>query len=230
MRANKLAIIITSVVSVFALLVAVLMNYAFEIEDKFAVNLLVGIFASGLVAVVIAIINYTIERRRTLEKFAEYMNKAIDNYGLFENDGDFDKSLQSVIKMADFDYMELDNAYAEFCFIFYNKRTKAYIYEKLYSRTIELRKHINYCAYHFKEYYKQNVGNKSIMLQYLNELDSLIMSHDKYDKPTDVCYPCLIEIIQNKVVAELRTELFGKYRKIMYPFESVDKEKNLNET
>ena len=110
MRTNKPAIIWSTIISVVALICSLVLQY-FGLE--YAANLLAGIFASGVLTIMISIINYRTERRKTLEQFYSYAKKAANNYNRFENDGDLERSIDSVLAMNDFDYIELDNAYGD---------------------------------------------------------------------------------------------------------------------
>lgn len=228
MRTNKIVIIITSIVSFLSLAIATALNAFCAQECSFVINVLVGIFASGLVAIIVSIVNYSYERRRTLERFASYIRKAIRNYNRFENEGNLDKALSSVIEMSKFDYLELDNAYGDMDFLFFNKKTKAYIYNHLYKTTLDLRSKISETVRHIKEYYRSTNNNRTTIEKYLTELDSMIICRKTFDQVANKGYSCVTTYIENKVTKELKKELNGRYRKIMYPFER-DKERQ-NET
>ncbi|WP_407724491.1 hypothetical protein [Ruminococcus sp. JL13D9] len=226
MKANKLAIIFTSIFSTLSLVIAAILNSISNEQNVFIVNVLIGIFASGLVALIIAIINYATERRKVLEQFSVQINKVINNYFQFHNDGDFDKSLHSVIDMAEFDYTELDNLYGEIDFLFHNKKSRHYIFCSLYEPTKDMRKQISLYAKHFQLYYDSPPGNKVAMQDFLNKLDKQMLERK----------PDIKIILENgdittigvppqfKVCEKMLNELNGEYRRIMYPFEK-DKEK-----
>lgn len=226
MRANKLAIIITSFLSLLSLIIAAIINSVANEQNPFVVNVLIGIFASGLVALLIAIINYATERRKALEQFSIQMNKVINNYLQFRNDGDFDKSLHSVIGMAEFDYTELDNLYGEIDFLFNNRKNRHYIYCNLYEPTKDIRKEISLYAKHFQLYYDSPPGNKVVMQDFLNKLDKQMLERKQDIKITlENGDTTTIGVPPRYIVCEnLLNELNGEFRKIMYPFER-DKEK-----
>lgn len=226
MKANKLAIILTAIFSVISLVIAAVLNNISNKQNDFIVNVLIGIFASGLVALIIAIINYASERRKVLEHFSVQINKVINNYFKFRNDGDFDKSLHSVIEMAEFDYTELDNLYGEIDFLFNNRKKRHYIFCNLYEPTKDMRKHISLYAKHFQLYYDSPPGNKVAMQDFLNNLDKQMIERKPDIKITlengDIT---TIGVPPRNIVCEnLLNELNGEFRRIMYPFER-DKEK-----
>lgn len=230
MKANKLAIIFTAIFSALSLVIAAVLNYISNGQNDFIVNVLIGVFASGLVALIIAIINYASERRKVLEHFSVQINKVINNYFQFRNDGEFDKSLHSVIDMAEFDYTELDNLYGEIDFLFHNRKNRHYIYCKLYKPTKVMRKQISLYAKHFQLYYDSPPGNKVVMQDFLNKLDKQMIERKQDIKITlDNGDITTISVPPRYIVCEgLLNELNGEFRKIMYPFEN-DKEKQ-NET
>lgn len=221
MRTNKRSILWTSILSIISLCVSILSHYY---ECEYVSNLFAGIFASGVLAFLIAIINYHTERQRTLEKFYSYASKATSNYNRFENEGNLERSIDSVLQMNQFDYMELDNAYGDIDFIFHNKENREYIYESIYEPTITLRKLINDKCFHFNEYRKAVNGNKQVMQSFLSEIDHAIMSRIEQEITNDDGTSTKICYCHNKIVKDLKSELTGRYYKIMYPFsqEEID--------
>lgn len=225
MAENKIAIYITFFLSIVSLFLSIFFNNE---SCGFIPNLFLGIFASGLVALFIAIINYSIARKRTLEKFYTYMLKAASNYNLFDNEKDFDRALNSVIKMSEFDYTELDNAFSDISFLFFNKKNREYIFNDIYFRTVELRNLIELNAWHFKEYYKYENGNKSAMSDYLSQIDKAIMCRETYEHKMDD-KTLKTSTSYNKAVSDIKKTISGRFYKIMYPkllFPWIDKENN----
>ena len=73
MKSHKYITIITSSVSVIALVLAVV----YHCENKeFEANIMVGVFSSGFLAMLVSIIEYANKRRSTLETFYEYCGAA----------------------------------------------------------------------------------------------------------------------------------------------------------
>lgn len=214
MRTNKPAIIWSTIISVVALICSLVLQY-FGLE--YASNLLAGIFASGVLTIMISIINYRTERRKTLEQFYSYAKKAANNYNRFENDGDLERSIDSVLAMNDFDYIELDNAYGDMSFLFHDKKTREYIFEKIYEPTLVLRKLISEKCFHFREYRKAFSGNSRVMRIFVDEVAVAIMSHQEMTSVNEHGVSIVMKTTHNKAVEQLLEELDGHYYKIMYP-------------
>lgn len=214
MRTNKPAIIWSTIISVVALICSLVLQY-FGLE--YAANLLAGIFASGVLTIMISIINYRTERRKTLEQFYSYAKKAANNYNRFENDGDLERSIDSVLAMNDFDYIELDNAYGDMSFLFHDKKTRKYIFEKIYEPTLVLRKLISEKCFHFREYRKAFSGNSRVMRIFVDEVAVAIMSQQEMTSVNEHGVSIVMKTTHNKAVEQLLEELDGHYYKIMYP-------------
>ena len=214
MRTNKPAIIWSTIISVVALICSLVLQY-FGLE--YAANLLAGIFASGVLTIMISIINYRTERRKTLEQFYSYAKKAANNYNRFENDGDLERSIDSVLAMNDFDYIELDNAYGDKSFLFHEKKTRKYIFEKIYEPTLVLRKLISEKCFHFREYRKAFSGNSRVMRIFVDEVAVAIMSQQEMTSVNEHGVSIVMKTTHNKAVEQLLEELDGHYYKIMYP-------------
>lgn len=149
MRINKYSIYFTSGITIIALIAAIVFNcYNFT----FCANLFSGIFASGLLALILTVIGYFVERKRTLEKFYSYAQKAVKNFNSYENDGDLERTIDTILQMDSFDYIELGNAYTDISFLFNNKDKRDYIYYSIYNVITELGNLIRKKASRFKEY------------------------------------------------------------------------------
>lgn len=223
MAENKIAIYITSILSVFSLLLA-LRFYCLSCE--FIYNLFLGVFASGLVALLISITNYLIARKRTLEKFAVYMLKAAKNYNLFNKDGDIDEAINSVIEISKFDYTELDNAFANISLFFRNRKNQKYIYESIYSITVKERELIHRNSQEIIKIIKKKDYNIDIVLNYIAEIDKSLIVREHYEGEFNG-KKLSTHKIENKVYLSICNQISGKYYKIMYPkflYFYIDKE------
>lgn len=215
MRENKQAIIWTTILSSLALPVSITLHYH---RMEYGSNILAGIFASGILALLIAIINYRVARRKTLEKFYSYALKAASNYNLFENEGDLERSIDSVLEMNRFDYLELDNAYGDMDFIFHKKATIDYIYKNIYEPTMIARKKIAEVSWHFREYRKANPGNKKVMRDKIQEISEILISRTEKKVSSEPGVAMVVTSTYNKLSHDMKSELAGHYYEIMYPF------------
>lgn len=213
MKTNKRVIQCSFVLTIGTLIVSII----FQITDfEYIANIFAGIFASTLLTLLIAIINYNVERTKVLEKFYTYALKAVNNFNSFENEGDIEATIDIVIEMNKFDYTEFDISFGEICFLFNNKRNRQYIYKNIYFPIVELRKLIIEKTFHFKEYRKATNGNRAVMKIFIDEIDNVIMDRDTN------AYTCegetmVYTTVKNKIVEQLRKELDGSYYKILYP-------------
>ena len=219
MRANKYALIITSGFSILSLIFAAILN-SLRIQDySFIINVLIGIFASGLVAFIIAMTNYLSERRNTLERFASQIEKLMKAVRDYKTSDDFEQMLSVIKSLSMFDYLELDFAFGDMCFLFHNKKVHKYVYNGLYKPTLELRNAVNNCMYYYNN--KRDISAAKKQIEVINEL--IIFNGKEItlenEEKTRITIPP-----HNKMYINLGREVYGKYRKIMYPFERADKE------
>ena len=175
MKTNKRVIQCSFVLTIGTLIVSII----FQITDfEYIANIFAGIFASTLLTLLIAMINYNVERTKVLEKFYTYALKAVNNFNSFENEGDIEATIDIVIEMNKFDYTEFDISFGEICFLFNNKRDRQYIYKNIYFPIVELRKLIIEKTFHFKEYRKATNGNRAVMKIFVDEINNVIMGRD----------------------------------------------------
>ena len=213
MRNSKIAIICSSILSIIALIISILLNAC---DKEFASNVFSGIFASSLLTLMISIINYITERRRVLEAFYISARKAVGNINKFENDGDLEQSIDTLLLMNQFDYTSFDVSYGEMCFFFKNKSTHKYIYQKIYKPIMDLSDKINEKCWHFGIYRKAKNGNKQVMRILIDELDSIIMTHNTKIFTQEDGSQIKPVYTENRFVKELEKELIGRYYDIMY--------------
>lgn len=214
MKINKHAIYSTAVLMIVSLILAVFLN---QYGHEFYANLLSGIFASGVLTFLVSVIGYLTERKRTLERFYSYAQKAVSNLNQYEYDGDIDQTIEILLQINEFDYLELDNAYADIDFLFFDKKNKEYIYTSIYCPIKEIRSLIAEKAYHFKMYRKAINGNRRVMQNFICEIDRKIMKREENVIATKDGKSFKMETTGNKLVLQLRKELSGKYYEIMYP-------------
>ena len=212
MKENKTVIFWSLAIASISLAASIILHCR---SCEYASNIFSGIFASALLAFMIAVINYHISKRRTLENFYSYAMKAVANYNLFENDGDLERTIDSVLLMDQFDYLGLDTAYGEMCFVFNNDKNHKYVYDRIYLLTLELRRLISEKCFHFREYRKSMNGNKSAMKHFVEEIDCAIMERKTVHVSRDGSEIQMVSV-KNRIVEQLLTELNGKYYELMY--------------
>ena len=214
MRTNKIAIKYSSVISVTALVLSIVL---YSKGYDYASNLLVGVFASGVLTLLISLINYSTERRRTLEKFYSYALKAASNFNRFENDNSLERTIDIVLQMNQFDYIELDNSFGDIDFFFNNKKNREFIYENIYEPTVNLRRIINEKCFHFNEYRKAVNGNSLVMQRFVKEIDSFIMSRSEDELTLEDGTTTIVVTCYNKIVKGILDNVNGRFYKMIYP-------------
>lgn len=222
MRTNKPAIIWSAILSAVSLAVSIITYSVDFMKCEYISTLFSGVFASGILALLIAIINYRSERRKTLEKFYSYARKAAVNFNKFEYGSNIERSMDSVLQINQFDYVELDNAYGDIEFIFKDKAKRKYIYDKIYKPILDCRNLITEKTFHFMEFKKSTNGNRRVMQMFLDEIAEVLLIQ-KEQKMFDVPgYSSLIKTVQSRLSAQIMDELNGEFYKIMYPYSKED--------
>lgn len=211
---HKISVIISVAITIVALGFALLFSC---INKEFATDIFINIFSGGLLSAAISIIGYFHERKRTLEDFWTHGHKVINNINRFEWDGDINRSMDIVLSMNDFDNSAFDSAFGNLSFLFHDKKTRKYIYTKIYKPILDILNAIPRAAFHFKEYRKAVHGNSGVMQQFIEELDSLIMEtkHSTFRHEDGTTTDCTAR--HNKIVSVIKDEFCGRYYKIMYP-------------
>ena len=213
MRNNKISIFWASIIAAVSLKISVILQCkCFEYTS----NLFAGIFASSILVLLVSIVNYQNERRRTLEKFCSYAWKAATNYNSFENEGNLERTIDSILAMDKFDYLELDNAYGDISFIFNNKKNREYIYRSIYEPIITLRRLIHEKCFHFNMYRGAVHGNMAAMQNFITEIDTAIMQRTEEEIENDDGTFTKICSCHNQIARLLHKELAGKFYRIMY--------------
>ncbi len=213
MRNNKYAVLVLLYFSLlsFSLLYGVYRGYK---EYVLLYDLLVGIFSGSVLALFISIINYRIERRRTLENFCSNIIKFInlfEYYVEYKGKGDIDRAIRWVLEVNRFDYSELGNCFADIDFIFNNRANKKYIYDSIYEPIKVFSRLIKRHTIHFVDYNNSTYKNHDVIDMFLKEIDDYIMDYSEFRIDETII------ISSNSLTSKLSKELNGRYYKIMYP-------------
>lgn len=205
MRANNYAIKIIFPLTIFSLLLAVLGKVGLS-WDEFLINILLGVFGSSLVTLAISIINYFVERRKTLEMFLIYGRKIIKNFRKFPTSIETDEAANIILEMSSFDYTDFDNAFSEISFINGNTLHKR-IYDELYMPIVNTRDIIKKAAEHIEQ-----CNNSRIWENAVESVDVLLNSHTTTEADG-------VSITKNKrIIVDKLTEKFeGFFFDCIYP-------------
>ena len=159
MRLKKCIIILTATICVVSLVfVAVYQRYG----KAFVADILIGIFSSSFLAFLVSILEYANERRETMEKFYSAALEAIHVINQYRVDYDLDVAIDRVLLIKNYDYSDLDNAYGALKFLFRDKRTKKYIFEKIYDPICQLHNELVEPCHHLSLYKDGVTKNKEV--------------------------------------------------------------------
>lgn len=223
MRQNKITILAIVPVTLAALLLAWLFDHW---EIAFWCNVCLGIFGSGLLTVMVSIINYQTERRRTLEAFWSYGHKAIKNLNRYSAGDELDTRIDTLLQMKDFDYQPFDDAYRDICFIFHNKKLHKEIAEQIYAPIQEVRIAINARGYDFSEYKKAVNGNQRVMANFVSEIDKLLIERKERCYQREDGENLTVQYTDTYKVHQLLVAFNDYYYGIMYPWKKKEQEDN----
>lgn len=223
MRQNKWAILITFPLTVVALILA---SFFDNVGYAFWSNVFLGVFGSGLLTAMVAAINYSTERRKTLEAFWSFGHKAIKNINRYSPDDDLDTTIDILLQMNEFDYQPFDDAYGDICFIFNNKKLRKEITERIYGPLLELRHLITEKSFHFNLYKKAENGNKIVMQHFVDEIDQLLVERKEHHYPQENGETFTVKDVSTYKVQNLLTEFNDYYYFVMYPWRKKEAAKN----
>lgn len=216
MRTNKTAICVLTPMTIISFTLALLLHL-FCNGCEFVINTLQGVFGSSLLTLIMAIIGYFVERRKTLEKFWTYGHKIMRNYGKYHYEMSIEEKMDAIILMNEFDYSSFDDAFGEIEFLFSNKKLHKKIGENIYKKTLEIRKEISVNAFHFLELKKElNEHSRSVANVFVGKLDDIFFIKNIYTFPQEDGTPLTQTEIHNKVTEELDEHFVGWYYDLMY--------------
>lgn len=212
-KTQKYIIIITASVSVLALLLGVLLHCA---GKDFEAGIFVGLFSSGFLALLISIIDYSHKRKETMEQFYAAANRALHVINQYRIDLDQDKIIDEIFDIHNHDYDDLDTAYGALCFIFHDKKTRKYIYTKIYEPILELREGLVEISYHLLLYKDGVTNNETVISDFIEKATQLIMQIDEFDMEHEDGSATHYRCVQNKIYGPIAKELKGHYYELMY--------------
>lgn len=223
MKQNKWAIIVVSPITVVALLLAWIFD---KNEYGFWSNVFLGVFGSGLLTTMVAVINYIIERRTALETFWTQGHKAARNFNRYPLDGTDNEKADAVLLMNEFDFQSFGDAYAAIDFLFGNKKARKRIYSELYSPIRDIGHKLALYTAKISRLRRYAPENVAVLQSYIKELDEIFIEEytgkyayqdsatltvtNRCNKLTDMCYD----------------RFSGFYWKIMYPLKKQEEKES----
>ncbi|MCM3342522.1 MULTISPECIES: hypothetical protein [unclassified Paenibacillus] len=213
MQIQKDNIKFTFIISVFSFAAALWVSTT---SNGFWLNVLIGIFSSGLLTLFLSVVAYRIEKKKTLEAFYSSVIEVINNFSKYEKNDDAINTINAVLSMNEFNYMELDTSYGNISFLVFDKRHREYINQKIYSRINIVRNAVAEKSFHFKEFKKSKNGNLRVMEIFINEIDDLFITKTIKEIADLQGQVIKLNVSFNKITKELSDELKGDYFILMY--------------
>lgn len=121
---------------------------------------------------------------------------------------EIDAVMEQYINLSDkINCRELTSSIGKMDFLFCNKYRKEVLHKKMYSRNREVTAKISDVSYHFREHHKASVGDKPIMLHFIQDIQYYIFSvEEKKNGYTKVVY--------NQYLFEMNCEIDKAFRKL----------------
>ena len=218
MKQNRDAIYITLPLTVVALIV----SYIFScIKFDYGYNIALGVFGSALLAFIIATINYRVDKRVCLEAFYKCAMKFRNKLNRYQSSGEFEQRVVILLRIYEFDFSALDDAYGSLYFLFGNK-VKKKIYETVYNPILKVRKELRNTSFHLETNKNARSGNRNAVESVLDKFDAYVMAtniHSQQTENDDFYYKESF----NRIVRELDKSLDNYYYEILYPNKKREK-------
>ncbi len=147
----------------------------------------------------------TKEMFNTDEKRKEYLDSDFKHL-IQKYEDEIDAVMKQYIVLSDkLNKRELNATIGEIDFLFGNKYRKEILYKKMYARNAETINKIKEVAYHFKEYYSAEEGNKPVMLRFIYQIQEYLFS---LEESAEWC------IVYNQYLFEMNCEIDNLLRKL----------------
>ena len=201
----------TLIISVISFLAAIILNYA--LHEQFWCNVLLGIFGGAVLTAITSIIGYFVERRHALEEFYLETIKLLKRYNKYQTDLTLDKKLIFFLELSNYDMEYWGTTYARIDL--FNKKSRKYIYEKIYRPLTYAYKKACSHTWHFEMHVNGTGVNNAVMEDFISEIEPAIIREEEYVVGNgDNEY--VTKNVHNHIVKMIDAELNGKYYEIMY--------------
>lgn len=211
MTIYKRSFVVTLVISVISFLIATILNYA--MQEQFWCNVLLGIFGGAVLTSITSIIGYFVERRHALEEFYLETIKLLKRYNKYQTDLTLDKKINFFLELSNYDMEYWGTTYARIDL--FNKKSKKYIYEKIYSPLTYAHKKACSHTWNFEMHVNDTGVNNAAMEEFVSEIEpAIIREEERVVGNGDNEY--VTKNVHNHIVEIIDAELNGKYYEIMY--------------
>lgn len=211
MTIYKRSFVATLIISVISFLVAIILNYA--LHEQFWCNVLLGIFGGAVLTAITSIIGYFVERRHTLEEFYVEATKLLKHFNKYRVKLTIDQKVNFFLELSNYDTTCWSTTFARIDL--FDKKSKKYIYEKIYKPLMGAYK--NACSYteHFEMQINGMALTNAAIEEIVNKLEAIIIREEEYIVGSNK-KEIIVKSSYNRIVKKFHTELNGKYYEIMY--------------
>ncbi len=145
----------------------------FSNETVYDISL--AIFGSSLVTLIISIIGYRSERKKTLEHFYNVICKRISYLSTYLQSWSIEDICNFFINHFYRDFPSIGDAYADIYFLWdYKKKKLKYIYNNIYSKCRDMSYYIDNYYFDFATYINKTGKNSQIIKEYTKNLEKNI--------------------------------------------------------
>ena len=172
-------------------------------QDKIY-DISLAIFGSSLITLIISVVSYRCERKRTLEQFYNTICKRISYYSTYLQSWSIEDKCHFYVNHFLKDFPSIGDAYANIYFFWdIKKRKRKYIYDNIYSKCRDMGNYIDSYYYNFATYINKTGEADHAIDNYIKKIESELFNQ-KGNK------------IESDFMDNIMNELNGEYYKIMY--------------
>lgn len=221
MKENKWTILIG-----FPLTVAALAGawYLDSLGKSFGSNVLLGIFGSGFLTLLVALVNYLTKRRETLEKFWTLGHKAARAFNKYPLDGSPEAKMEAILLINEFDFDAVGDAYAAIDFLLGNKKSRMKIGLELYAPIRDAGRTIADSAFNIIRLRRAIPGKMAVLEPYISNVDNVLIKTEKSFHECDDGREIEMTCTCNRMTDLCYGRFNGFYWKLMYPWKKSEEE------
>ena len=182
-------------------------------QEQFWCNVLLGIFGGAVLTSITSIMGYFVGRRHALEEFYLETIKLLKRYNKYQTDLTPDQKINFFLELSNYDMEYWGTTYARIDL--FNKKSRKYIYEKIYRQLTYAHKKACSHTWHFEMHVNGTGVNNAVMEDFISEIEPAIIREEEYVVGNgDNEY--VTKNVHNHIVKMIDAELNGKYYEIMY--------------
>lgn len=220
MKENKRTILIG-----FPLTVAALAGawYLDGFRQSFWSNVLLGLFGSGFLTLLVAIVNYMTKRREALENFWTLGHKAARAFNKYPLDGSPEEKMEAILLINEFDFDAVGDAYAAIDFLLGNKKSRMKIGLELYAPIRDAGRTIADSAFNITRLRRAIPRRMDVLEPYISNVDNVLIKTEVTDHECDDGRQIEAKDICIRMTDLCYGRFNGFYWKLMYPWKKSEK-------